>query len=509
MKVVTSAKMKYLEALAYKEGSSEIDFMEESGSGIALVVHDYIEMHNLEHTIQMVCGKGNNAGDAYVAGIHLMHLDYDIIAYQLVHIDDCSQLCQDNYRRFLEEGGRVLQIDHPNNLYFPQKGLIIDGILGTGFSGQISDHYGIVIEKMNQSGLPIIAVDIPSGLDSTTGIAQADHRSVIATETAFLGLPKLGFFLNDGWDSVGKLRYVNFGLPENFVEESPTDYIMLTKEDVAPFLPKIKRSRHKYEAGHVVALAGSLEMPGAAILSTSAALHSGAGIVHLLHPHGMEVQLASSIPELIKIPYGNDAESFQKVLTTMNKASAVYVGPGLGREAKTFELLKQLIPVLNVPCVIDADALNFLATDEGRQISLPKQCILTPHRGEMDRLLNISERQTPITEDYLKRCAKFANDKNVVIVLKGGPTYIIPPEGLIYICPRGDPGMATAGSGDVLTGLIAGFLAQKLAPKHAALLGCYIHGTAGEFAAAELTSYCMTASDILYRFPEGFLLEEM
>ena len=284
---------------------------------------------------------------------------------------------------------------------------------------------------------------------------------------------------------------------------------MLTKEDVAPFLPKIKRSRHKYEAGHVVALAGSLEMPGAAILSTSAALHSGAGIVHLLHPLGMEVQLTSCIPELIKIPYGNDEESFQNILKTMNKASAVYVGPGLGRAAKTFELLKKLIPALDVPCAIDADALNFLASDEGQHLSLPKQCILTPHRGEMDRLLNIREKQTPITEDYLRLCVKFAKDKKVTIVLKGGPTYIITADGLIYICPRGDPGMATAGSGDVLTGLIAGSLAQKLPPKHAALLGCYIHGTAGEFAAAELTSYCMTASDILYRFPEGFLLEEM
>ena len=175
--------------------------MEEAGSGVALVVHDYIESHNLEHSAQIVCGKGNNAGDAYVAGTHLLHLDYDIVAYQLTPIDDCSQLCRDNYRRFIEEGGRVLRIDHPENLFFLHRGLIIDGILGTGFSGQISEPYGIIIKKMNESGLPIIAVDIPSGLDSTTGTAQSDQRSVMATETAFLGLPKLGFFLNDGWTS--------------------------------------------------------------------------------------------------------------------------------------------------------------------------------------------------------------------------------------------------------------------------------------------------------------------
>ena len=242
---------------------------------------------------------------------------------------------------------------------------------------------------------------------------------------------------------------------------------------------------------------------GAALLSTSAALHSGAGIVHLLHPFGMEMQLASSIPELIKIPYQNDVE---KILTLMNKASAVYVGPGLGREQKTFDLLKQILPALTVPCVIDADALYFLANND---VVLPKQCVLTPHRGEMDRLLKTNDSHAPVTETYLNRCVQYAQDKKVTLVLKGGPTYILTAEGMIYICPRGDPGMATAGSGDVLTGLIAGLLAQKLPPKAAALLGCYIHGVAGEFAASDVTSYCMTASDILYRFPEGFFLEEM
>ncbi len=507
MKIVTSPQMKYLETLAFKEGFSEIDFMEEAGSGIALVIHDFIEIHNLEHTVQLVCGKGNNAGDAYVAGIHLLHLDYDVVAYQLVPIDDCSQLCQASYKRFIDEGGRVLRIDFPDKLYFPQKGVLVDGILGTGFSGDISEPFGIVINKMNASELPIIAIDIPSGLDGTTGEGQKDGKSISATETAFLGLPKLGFFLNNGWDSVGKLRYVNFGLPENYIEESETDYIMLAKEDVAPLLPKIKHTRNKYEAGHVVALAGSPGMPGAALLSSSAALHSGAGIVHLLYPKGMEVELTSSIPELIKIPY--DPADIQKIESIMNKASAVFIGPGLGRDPATFAILRQLLPDLKVPCVFDADALNFLASSEGWDIPFPIHSVLTPHQGEMNRLLKLDSHKTLITKDYLQSCLAFAMSRQVTLVLKGGPTFIFNPEGPIYVSPRGDPGMATAGSGDVLTGLIAGLLAQKLSTKHAAILGCYIHGTAGEYAAAELTSYCMTASDILYRFPEGFLLEEL
>jgi ADP-dependent NAD(P)H-hydrate dehydratase / NAD(P)H-hydrate epimerase len=510
MKVISSKQMQHLEAQAYRDGASEIDFMEEAGSGIALVIHDFVEIHNLDHTIQLMCGKGNNAGDAYVAGIHLLHLDYDVVAYQLIPIDDCSRLCQSNYRRFLEEGGRVLSINHPEELVLPEKGLLVDGILGTGFSGPITDPYASIIQTMNRSGLPIISVDIPSGLNGTTGKAQPDQKSVVTTETAFLGLPKTGFFLNDGWDSVGKLRYVDFGLPKQYIDESEADFIMLTKENVAHLLPNIKRSRHKYEAGLVLALAGSPGMPGAALLSTTAALHSGAGIIRLLHPKGMESELSSSIPELIKIPYDtDDTDNLSKMIALMNKAAAVFVGPGLGRTPETFALLKKLLPEIKVPCVLDADALTLIASGEGQSILLPEQTILTPHRGEMNLLLGISGETPPLTTEYLNQCHEFSADKRVTIILKGGPTFILHPDEPIYISPKGDPGMATAGSGDVLTGLVAGLLAQKLTPLHAALLGCFIHGTAGEFAATELTSYCMTATDILYRFPEGFLLEEL
>lgn len=506
MKVVTAQQMHHLEESAFRDGASESDFMEEAGSGVALVVHDYVELHGLDHSILLMCGKGNNAGDAYVAGIHLLHLDYDVIAYQLYPIDDCSQLCQTNYRRFLEEGGRVLHIDKAEELLLPQRGLLVDGILGTGFEGSINEPYASIIQLMNRSKLPIISIDIPSGLNGTSGKSQEDEKSVIATETAFLGLPKLGFFLEDGWDSVGKLRYVDFGLPQMYIEESEADLIMLTKDNVSPLLPPIKRSRHKYQAGLVVGLSGSPGMPGAALLASSAALHGGAGMIKLAYPRGMEAELASSMPELIKIPY--DPSRLESLIALMNQAAAVFIGPGIGRSSATFDLLRDLLPQLSIPCVIDADALAFLSTPEGQNISLPKHTVLTPHRGEMQHLLGKSNPPPPVSMDYLKQCLEYAAKRSVTLVLKGGPTFILQANEPIYTCSRGDPGMATAGSGDVLTGLLAGLLAQKLPPLAAAQLGCYIHGTAGEYAAGELTSYCMTASDILYHFTEGFLLEE-
>lgn len=504
MKVISPKQMQYLEECAYRDGASESDFMEEAGSGIALVVHDYVEQYGLDHTIQLVCGKGNNAGDAYVAGVHLLHLEYDVVAYQLIPIDDCSDLCQVNYRRFLEEGGRILLVDQPEDFHLFSKGLIVDGILGTGFTGSIREPYATAIRKMNQSGLPIIAVDIPSGLNGVTGQAQENESSIIASETAFLGLPKSGFFLNEGWDSVGKLRYVDFGLPRIYIEESEADLIMLTKDDVARLRPRIQRSRHKYEAGHVIGLAGSPGMPGAALLAGSAALHGGAGIVRLLHPNGMQAELASSIPELIKVPY--DYQQIDPIIALMNRSSAVFIGPGLGKTEEAFGLLRQLLPRLTVPTVIDADALAFLSVED---VQLPAQTILTPHRGEMQKLMKREGPIPPVCMDYLQECLEFASNRRVTLVLKGGPTYIIQANEPIYVCPRGDPGMATAGSGDVLTGLLGSLLAQNLSPLHAALLGCYIHGVAGEYAAKELTPYCMVASDILYHFTEGFIFDEM
>lgn len=501
MKVVSAQQMSYLESQAYRDGASESDFMEEAGSGIALVVHDYVEKYPEHRSIIIMCGKGNNAGDGYVAGIHLLNLEYEVLAYQLVPISECSRLCRASYQRFLQSGGRVLQIQSADELTFPDEGVIIDAIFGSGLQGAINEPYQSIIAKINASNLPIISADIPSGLDATTGFAA--NNAVIATETAFLGLPKTGFFIRDGWDCLGVPRYVDFGLPQLYIEEAEADLIMLTGSELRPLLPRIRRSRHKYQAGSVVGIAGSPTMAGAAILSTSAAMHGGAGIVFLLHPQGMESELSAAAPELIKIPF--DYPELDSLVTLCNKASSVFIGPGIGRHPDMERFLELLLPQITAPTVIDADALNLIA---GKNFPLPPQCILTPHHGEMSRLLG-DKSDGEISLDYLNRCATFAADKKVTLVLKGGPTFIIHSGMPIHVNPRGDPGMATAGSGDVLTGLIAALLAQGATPENAAKLGVYIHGIAGEYAADELTSYCICASDIIYRFTEGFRFEEM
>ncbi|NGX42637.1 MAG: Bifunctional NAD(P)H-hydrate repair enzyme Nnr [Chlamydiae bacterium] len=497
MKIVASKQMAFLESQAYRNGCSEEEFMEEAGKGIARNVQEFVSRHNLRETTYLLCGKGNNAGDAYVAGVYLLTQGYSVLAYQIVPIGDCSPLCQKNHDRFLQQGGQVHEVNRvKEELLFTEQGVILDSLFGTGFRGTVREPFASVIRIANKSPLPKIAIDIPSGLNGETGIVEGE--AIHATETIFLGLPKTGFFLQDGWDHVGKLRYVDFGLPKQYIEESEADLIMLSPDIMKPLLPPIIRSRHKYQAGLVIGLGGSPGMPGAAILASLGALRSGAGLVRLLHPAGMEAELSSSPYELIKIPYG--PKDAKKIIESINTASAIFVGPGIGRTSKARDILKNVLPNLKKPCVIDADALTIIGEEK---IKLPENAILTPHVGEMIRLLERSAPQ-PSTKEFLQTCQNFSENHQVTVVLKGGPTFIFHPDEPIMVNPYGDPGMATAGSGDVLTGIIAALLAQGLRPHYAATLGAYLHGVAGEFAAEKKTPYCMIASDILDHLPEAF-----
>jgi ADP-dependent NAD(P)H-hydrate dehydratase / NAD(P)H-hydrate epimerase len=501
MKVVSPKQMSHIESQAYRDGASEADFMEEAGSGIALVVQDYVERHNLDKQAVLLCGKGNNGGDAYVTGVHLLHLDYNVFAYQAIPVSECSTLCKENYYRFLHDGGRIKEVDPSEEIIFPENGIIIDGLFGTGFHGQVQEPYSSLINMANNSRLPIIAVDIPSGLNGETG--EIEGACIVAMETAFLGLPKTGFFLNEGWNVVGKLRYVDFGLPKEYIEQSDSDFLMLSSDMLKPHLPNIKRNRNKYQRGYVVGLAGSPGMSGAAILASTSALRGGAGIVRLLHPDCMLGELTTTPFEIIKVSYNEN--SIQEMIELMNKASATFVGPGLGKNESIKKLLKEIFPKLEKPSVIDADALTLFSEES---VNFPKHSILTPHTGEMARLLNIKSLKS-LDKTLLKTCQKFAENNEITLVLKGGPSFIFQSDQEIRVNPSGDPGMATAGAGDVLTGLIAALLSQGVVPHEAASLGVYMHGIAGEYAASEYTQNCMIASDIINYFPEGYRLYDL
>lgn len=493
MKVVSAHLMADLEAQAYAQGYTDSNFMEKAGEGISKKAEAFASKIKKDPSFLLLCGKGNNGGDAFVAGCYLLEKGFSVSAIQLQDSHAGSDLCKKQEMRFIKAGGTVLrQTPSP----FPKADVIIDGLFGTGFKGSLKEPYASLVEKANSSRIPILAVDIPSGLDGTTGMAE--DTVIRARETIFLGLPKTGFFLNAGWNHVGILQGVDFGLPAAIIQKAEAPFELITLEKAASLIPSIPRSWQKYQRGYAIGIAGSPGMPGAALLSSLAALRGGAGIVRLCHPEGMETELAYSPYELIKVPFKwNEAE---KIALLMEKAGAYFMGPGLGRSLEAGKFLAELLPALKKPCVIDADALNLLSEDA---FLLPSQAILTPHTGEMARLLK-SKDPLQINDDLLKTCQSYAEKNKITLILKGAPTFIFHPGKAILVNPTGDPGMAAAGSGDVLTGLLAALLSRGLDCHEAAILGVYLHGLAGQLAVLETTSHTMMASDLIKHFPAAY-----
>jgi hydroxyethylthiazole kinase-like uncharacterized protein yjeF len=481
-KIVTSEEMQRLEKRAVAAGHSAARFMDEAAKGIAAITKEFIEQLNLPKKIILLTGKGNNGSDAYTAGALLCKKGFSVLAISAFPLKECSLLCRERYDYFIKSGGKVVPL---SNAALEGYGVILDGLVGTGFKGKASGPLAKAITWANQSDLPILALDIPSGLNGTTG--EVGSVAIEAVGTIFLGLPKIGFFLEKGWDHVGDLAGVDFGLPEKFIEEAKEEALLL--DPASLHLPPMRRSRNKYEAGYVLGIAGSPQMPGAAALASAGVLRSGAGIVRLFSMPGTPTD-----PLLVEVIH--EEYDLKKIQEESKRAAAYFVGPGLGRTPAVEKLLKQLLTTLHLPTVIDADALYFLAKNP--KAKLPKNSILTPHQGEMEKLLK--------KKPSLKTCQAYVEKHKATLVLKGAPSIVFHPGKKPLVIAYGDPGMATAGSGDVLTGIIAGLLAQKMSPSEAAALGVYLHASAGEIAGLNLTSYCMIASDIMKYLPQAFII---
>lgn len=485
IQVVTAQEMKDVENNAFQKGCSELAFMQQAGACIADEVEKYIREKQLSKEILLFAGKGNNAGDGFRAGAILSAKGYSVIAYSIYPVELFSTLCRKMYDAFCAQGGKVEFSLQKIQERIPHAGLILDALVGTGMKAEADKELASAIELANGSLLPILAIDIPSGLNGTTG--EVGSVAICATKTIYLELAKTGFFIRQGWDHVGELVRGTFGLKENSKKPSAC---LLNISSLK--LPAIQRSWHKYQKGYVVAVAGSEEMPGAAILASCAALRSGAGIVRLFSPSKIAVPCEVIYAEL------GDMKILDQELT---RAKAVLVGPGLGRVEKTDAILHHLLTSSNLPLVIDADALFSLAKHPSWK--LPPSCVLTPHKQEMKRLLGVDTKEEI---DWLPLCQKYVDKKRVTLVLKGAPTFIFAHNHLPLIITQGDPGLATAGTGDVLTGVIAALLCHRLPPRYAAALGCFIHAIAGKKAAADLTSYSVMASDLLQYVPKALLM---
>lgn len=477
--IVTAQEMKRVEELSIAEGASERAYMEQAGCHIA----EEVAKLAIKSQVTLLCGKGNNAGDAFTAGRYLLEKGVKVEAVQL-RPDVESALCEENRKKFQQKGGQLQLVDEHSQIAVHLKGILLDGIFGTGFRGQTEGAALALIQAANQSNLPIIAIDIPSGINGTTGVSNG---CIKAQKTLYLEMPKQGFFAKEGWENTGDLQKISFGLG-NYQQQAAHQALLAV--NVAPFFPPIKRAQHKYQAGYIVSFAGSLGYAGAASLSALGAMRSGSGLVRLFYPEEMLPELSALPREIVKEMWQwSCRESFLK---EAKRAKAQILGPGIGREPASAKMLFWILKNVELPAVIDADALYHIA--EKKAFQFPQHSILTPHHGEMKRLLHGHD-------PNWTRVQEFVEKKQVTLLLKGSPTVIFHPQSLPVVIPEGHAAMATAGMGDVLTGMVATMLAKGWPPREAAIKAAKLHALAALSTIKAQGPIGLLASDVLHHIP--------
>jgi ADP-dependent NAD(P)H-hydrate dehydratase / NAD(P)H-hydrate epimerase len=510
MKVVTGTQMQGLDRRTITEAQvPSLVLMERAGAGAAnYIQHRFGPLRG--KTITIFCGKGNNGGDGLVVARLLHRLHAKVTVLLLAPAPTLSHDALAMYRRWLRAGGKSsTKLFRSSEQVKPLLGssdLIVDALLGTGLSTPVSGAYREAIELINHARRPIIAIDIPSGIHADNGSVLG--QAVRATATVTFGLPKLGLYVGSGIDHTGTIHVVDIGIPTAFIDALDSRILLVTKEQVDNALPVRTASSHKGTYGHAGIVAGSVGKTGAAALAARAALRIGTGLVTVAVPHSVNDTLEAKLLEAMTLPLPETkartlaSSGFDRIVAFMQARTAIAIGPGLSTHPETVELVQSLMKHLDRPTVLDADALNALAS----RASLLTECkippILTPHPGEMARL-EVEATAQSVNADRIGTARRFARERGVFLVLKGARTVIARPDGVVAICPTGNPGMATAGTGDVLTGMIVGLLAQGLHAWEAACAATYLHGAAGDLAAEQFGQAGMLAGDLIAHIPHA------
>lgn len=448
------------------------------------------------HRILVCCGPGNNGGDGLAIARLLFGKGYEVRVWTVAGNGACSPDFQLNRGR-LPAGVPVTAIAAEADLpASPDADFILDGLFGTGLNRPASGLYAAVINHINGSPATRVAIDIPSGLFADAP-NPAGSAIVRAHYTLSFELPKLAFLLAQNQDFVGSWCVAPIGLSPAFLASAPTPHQLISPDLVAGLVkPRLKFS-HKGTYGHALLLVGSYGKMGAATLASRACLRSGVGLLTVHCPRAGYLVLQISVPEAMTLP--DAQEHYLTQLPDLGAYQAIGAGPGLGKAPATRQLIRDLLQTAQVPLVLDADALNLIA-EEGLLPQLPAQAILTPHPKEFERLAGKAE------NDYhrLQLLQQLCRQHQCYIVLKGGHTCIGTPEGSLYFNCTGNPGMATGGTGDVLTGIITALAAQHYTPLEACLLGVYVHGLAGDLAKDEKGEIALVASDLIEKLGAAF-----
>jgi ADP-dependent NAD(P)H-hydrate dehydratase / NAD(P)H-hydrate epimerase len=509
MIVVTSEQMRELDRLTIqKYGTPSLTLMARAGAAVVKAILERFA-EPASKGVLIVAGKGNNGCDGFVVGRLLREQRLSCEIVLLAKRNEITTDAAHNLEAYLTAGGKVVDIDADRlallNDSIAGKGLLVDAILGTGTKNEIRGIYAEAIRAMNQSGLPIVAIDIPSGLDADKGTPLG--LCVQAAMTVALAYPKLGQVIHPGLDHIGELVVADIGIEPAAVTEVAPSAELLTLEGVRSLVPVRKPDSHKGTYGHVVVIAGSRGKTGAAILASRACMRAGAGLTTLAAPRSLNNIFAGALIEVMTEPLRDTAEEEIESLTDdewrrlLERKTVALFGPGIGVTDSTRNNLRWLLRHLSMPWVIDADGLNNLALDLDRLRKAKTAPILTPHPGEMARL--IGKDAASVNKDRIGVALTFATEHKCYVVLKGARTVLATPAGKIFINPIGNPGMASGGMGDVLAGILAALLAQGLSPEGAMKLAVYLHGFIADRIAAERGMLGMIASDIIDGLPAG------
>ena len=497
MKVLDTEQIHETDAYTIQhEPIKSIDLMERAARSF---VDRFVEIFDEGNKIAIVSGTGNNGGDAMAVGRMLIDKMYDIAAFVIrKQPSGGTEDFQINYDRLCRDT-EVKEVSKDKEIpKFSDYDVIIDGVFGSGLTRAVEGLHANVIKAMNNSGKTIVSIDISSGLfcDSSS---LSNNSAVKADITLTFQLPKLAFLLPENDRYVGAWELLDIGLDQAYIHRQFTQNFYVTREFLDPFVPKRVKHSHKGNYGKGLMIAGSHGKMGASILASRAYMRAGAGLLTVLAPECGYLVLQTAVPEAMVET--NGTMYIQDTIRKLDRFDAVGIGPGIGTESMTAEVMEQLLRNLKIPIVIDADGLNILANNNHLLDLLTEHSILTPHPGEFERLVGQS------VNDFsrINKLRDFASRIKSYVVLKGAHTAIATPEGNVYFNSTGNPGMATGGSGDVLTGIITSLLAQHQSPFHAAVLGVYLHGLAGDLARESIGEEALIASDLIDYLPSAFM----
>jgi NAD(P)H-hydrate epimerase len=501
MKVLSPERMARYDKYAIETwGIPSAVLMENAGRNTyRLIKERYLEG---KKRIVIVCGRGNNGGDGFVVGRYALRDGYRVKVFLLCKKHDLKGDAALNMRLFESLQGEIFEIEDNYDKVrtgIKHADIIVDAIFGTGLSKAVEGKERVVIEEINQSNKPVMAVDIPSGVDGKTGVPLG--CAIKAAHTFTYAYPKLGHVLCPGGYHAGKLTVIDISIPAFAEDKLGFDGQLINGEMLRGFIKERLPWSHKGTYGHVAVIAGSPGKTGAAYMASSAALKIGAGLVTLLIPESLNSIMESKLTEVMTYPVEDGGTGFFKtssykiIREFLENKDVIIMGPGLSQNPETMELVRMIYTEIDKPFVIDADGINAFNGRIDILKGKKRNVIFTPHPGELGRLIELSPKA--INEDRINAGKRFVDETGAYLVLKGARSLFLTPDGKTYINPTGSPALAKGGSGDILTGFIGGLVSQGYTPVEASLLGVYLHGYLSDSWAETNTDMDLLAGDLL------------